>query len=56
VIWGIASIAEKHDIFLVGFVADGARIGFLVCHVIFLNPRIGVELGDLFLVLNCIFG
>jgi hypothetical protein len=55
-IWGSASIAQKEDIFIIGLSADRTRVGLLLLFKIVLNPRIWVELGNLFLIFDNVFG
>jgi hypothetical protein len=53
-VWGIACIAEKEDIFLIGISTDGTGVGLLFLEFV-LDPCIWVEFGNLFLVFNLIF-
>lgn len=56
VIWGIAAVAEEENFFLVGFAADWARTSFFLFFELVVNPSIGIEICDLFLVFDSIFG
>jgi hypothetical protein len=54
-VWRIACVAKKENIFIVGCSANRAGSGIFFLQVV-LNPSIGVELGDLFPILDKVFG
>jgi hypothetical protein len=55
VVGSIASIAEQQDFLLVRVSADGAGVCLFFLQVV-LDPCIRIELGNLFLVFDCVFG
>lgn len=53
-VWCIAAVAKKKDIFVVGAITDRARPRLLLFFGILIKPCLRVKLGDLLLVLDLV--